>query len=114
MGSDEDLARLDERIKSLMRDLERAERDRDRAIKLAADELSRRLDNLNHAHSQAQSVQATYLPREVFEASVKEMMLRLSTLEGDYREFRGKMWLPMLFVAAGSSILTGLIVRMIR
>lgn len=105
---------MDENLEVKVARLEVRLEERDRAIKIAADELSRRLDNLNHAHAQALSVQATYLPREVYESSIKEMGSRLSRLEGDYREFRGKMWLPMLFVAAGASLLTGLIVRMIR
>lgn len=38
------------------------------ALQLQAVENLRRLDELNHAHSQAREIQSTYLPRETFEA----------------------------------------------
>lgn len=41
----------------------------ERAQELAYTELQRRLDVLNHAHQEAQRVQDTYLPREVWENS---------------------------------------------
>lgn len=93
------LARLDERLQALVRDLERSERDRDRAIRLASDELARRLDDLNHAHQHATEVQSTYVPRETLNGFVKEATGRLNQLEGDAREQRGKLWLPMLAAA---------------
>ncbi len=113
------LARLDERIKAITRDSieqdardryerERSETDRDKAIKLASDELARRLTDLNHAHQQAVEVQATYVPRETFEASLKETIGRLNHLEGDAREQRGRLWLPMLAAAGiAAALATG-------
>jgi len=43
----------------------------DEALRLKSEELSRRLDILNHAHEQAREVQSTYVPREVFEGFVQ-------------------------------------------
>lgn len=103
MATDNDtrveLARLDERIKALQRELERSEHAHDLALKIASDELARRLDTLNHAHQQAVEVQGTYLPRETYDAKHRELELRLDVLDGNFRETRGRLWLPML--AAG-------------
>ena len=43
----------------------------DKALALKSEELSRRLDILNHAHERAVEVQHTYVPREVFEAFIE-------------------------------------------
>ena len=43
----------------------------DTALELKAEELSRRLEILNHAHEQAREIQSTYVPREVFEGFVQ-------------------------------------------
>jgi len=53
---------LDERVDNVVK-----------AIELQAFEYGRRLDELNHAHSQQQSNQATYVSREVFENFVKDI-----------------------------------------
>ena len=108
------LARLDERIKSLSESLERSERERDRAIRLAADELSRRLEILNHSHQRAVEVQSTYVPREVSEVAAKEVEARLKVIEGDLREQRGRLWIPMLIIggiaaAVGASVVAFLL-----
>ena len=42
----------------------------DKALELRTSEIDRRLLILNHAHEQAVEVQATYVPRELFEAFV--------------------------------------------
>lgn len=44
----------------------------DNAVRLQLVETLRRLDSLNHAHDQAQEVQAKYLPREVFDTNLSE------------------------------------------
>ncbi len=43
-----------------------------KALSLQAGEYGRRLDDLNHAHEHAVEQQATFMPRELFEAYVKE------------------------------------------
>jgi len=50
-------------------------------IKLAAEELARRLDILNHAHAAAVEVQQTYVPREIFEQYIAEVNKRITVLE---------------------------------
>ena len=48
---------------------------RDKALILQFTETLRRLDDLNHAHAQTRETQATYLPRELYEADKKEVRL---------------------------------------
>jgi hypothetical protein len=47
-------------------------RSMDRAAKLLADDIARRLAALNHAREQADSLQRTYLPREVHDKTSEE------------------------------------------
>ncbi len=42
------------------------------ADRLSSDEIARRLDELNHAHSEARENWSRSLPRELFESTVKE------------------------------------------
>ena len=106
------LARLDERIKGISTLLDRSERDRDRAIKLASDELARRLDVLNHAHQNAVEAQSKTVSRELFDTTLKDINARIATLEMEAREWRGKLWLPMLVVAAVAATMAATAVRM--
>ena len=102
-----ELARLDERIKALQREIDHTEIAGKRALEVAASELARRLDNLNHAHQQAVEVQGTYVPRETF----SEVEKRVSVLELDSREQRGKMWLPMIAVATMAAAVAAAVVK---
>jgi len=50
------------------------------ARELAAKELARRLDDLNHAHAQAVEVQQTYLTQVVYERDQKDVKEKLDEL----------------------------------
>lgn len=54
--------------------LERELKDLAKALELQAKEYERRLDDLNHSHSEAQRVLATYLPRELYERAHGEVV----------------------------------------
>lgn len=107
------LARHDERIKALATQMENNSRDRDRAIRLASDELTRRLDNLNHAHSQAREVISTYLPRETHDRDISHLDVRLRKAEDSLRDLIGRLWLPMLAAAGIAAGLAAAVVKML-
>jgi hypothetical protein len=56
-------------------------RAQDTALRIAAAELSRRLDGLNHAHEQALEAQRLTVPRETFEATMDSINKRLAAVE---------------------------------
>lgn len=105
----EALARLDERIKALAREIERTEAAGRREVEIAAAELARRLDILNHAHQEAVMVQRTYVPRETYERDHKEDDSRMRKLES----LADRMWWPMLFIAACAAALAGVVVKLV-
>lgn len=49
--------------------------EREKALIKQAIEYERRLNDLNHAHAQAQEVQNTYLPREIHEKAQSELRI---------------------------------------
>jgi len=53
----------------------------DKALELAAGELGRRLEILNHAHQQAMEVQRTFVPRELHETTHIALERRIASLE---------------------------------
>jgi len=67
---------------------ERREADRD-ALKLQAAEYERRLAALNHEADQLRRMQATYLPREVYEAEARELRSRAEALKLTAAEHTG-------------------------
>jgi len=74
----------------------------DTALELKSEELSRRLDILNHAHEQAREVQSTYVPREVFEAFVASFT--------EYKDTTNRALILREGQSSGISSLTGLLV----
>jgi hypothetical protein len=107
------LARLDERLKSLVNDIARTETHAAWALKIASDELARRLEVLNGAHEEAKHVAAMTVTRDVHERDVKELVFRLSKLENEGATLRGKLWLPMLGIAGIAAGLAAITVKLI-
>ena len=105
------LARLDERLKAMGERMEREERANQRAIRLASDELARRLDILNHSHSQMLEAQSRFMPRELYETESKQLTDRLQTLQSEFREQQGRLWLPLLVAAGAGAGLAAAAVR---
>jgi hypothetical protein len=108
-----ELARLDERNKALLRELERSERSHELALKIASDELARRLDVLNHAHQQAEEARRETVPRETFDNVIQNMRQDIEALKGDAREQRGKMWLPMIAIATLAAAIAAAAVKFV-
>jgi hypothetical protein len=52
-----------------------------KALELQHTETERRLDNLNHEAAQLKDIQATYLPREVWENAIKDTHKDLTELK---------------------------------
>jgi len=77
---DIELARLDERLKALVRDLARTEASGAAALKIASDELARRLDTLNHERSREAQMQQLNVPRETFEAELRRLNERINAI----------------------------------
>lgn len=51
------------------------------ALELQAKEYERRLDLLNHEAQQLKDMQATYVPRELFDTTIKELNKEISALK---------------------------------
>jgi hypothetical protein len=98
---DANLARLDERLKALEREiriavknLTRAARTAEirnqRALSLAARELSRRLHELNGETGRMKELHAAMVTSEKFDAKIGDVLRRLELLEGSSREWAGR------------------------
>jgi len=80
-----DVIRLREYVDLRVNSLEKAEDRRAEvdqlSLKIARDELARRLDVLNHAHEQTKEKEITFLSRELHESAMKEVNQRIVALE---------------------------------
>jgi len=88
--------KVDERSAAQDKLREASERWQGEALRIAREELARRLDLLNGEHERFAQITAQMVHRDVFSLLVD----RVTTMELEFREQRGKLWLPML--AAGS------------
>ena len=104
------LARLEARVEAIREMQSEANRTRDRslealngantaALALAREELTRRLDILNGEQGRIATLTAETMPREVFEAKHAGLAKEVQLLTAEFKELRGRLWLPML--AAG-------------
>jgi hypothetical protein len=87
------LARLDERIKAMREDIRRTEESGERALDLATQELHRRLEILNGEAGRLREMQATYVPREIFDRYKETQETRISGLENFNANLTGKQWI---------------------
>lgn len=62
--------------------------ERERQAKRDRKEIQRRLGDLNHAHEQARETLGTYLPRETWEAWLKEEQQRREKIDDELAELR--------------------------
>jgi hypothetical protein len=106
-----ELARHDERIVAISREINQERAYRAKEIEIAKVELERRLDVLNHAHARAQELQATFLPRETYEANRKELENRLNKAEGEVREIAGRLITQAAVAAALVSLVVAVVLR---
>jgi len=73
---------LDKKIAFIRELIELKLTSNEKARDLAAIELARRLDILNHAHQEAARVQGTYIPREIFDSKLEQVNQKIGSLEG--------------------------------
>lgn len=108
-----ELARLDERIKGIHREMAHQELAYAAALKIASEELARRLDVLNHAHEEAEEARRQTVPRETFDAKVNVLAQNIEALKLDAREAHGKLWLPMVIVASLAASVAAAVVKLL-
>lgn len=103
--------RADDCLQTRIAVLEERDRNRDRALALQAAEYERRLQDLNHAHARATEKNAEYLPREIFEASVKENLEwrrgvdnKLSSASGSRTAFLAVLSLVLALGSVGATV----------
>ena len=119
MGEQEDwqvhvrLARLEENLKSLDRLVDVIREDEDEARKLAAMEYARRFEHLNGETARMDKLHAEMVRREMFDSRMGAIDQRVTMVEGEARETRGKLWLPMILIAAIAAGLAAAAVRLL-
>ena len=86
---------------------------RDRALELSADEYHRRLDMLNGEAGKLAAMQVTYLPREVYEQTVKNIENELKGLRDFRSNIIGKFSIINGAIAIIVSLAVSLFVTMI-
>jgi hypothetical protein len=106
-----ELARLDERLKAIQREIVLSEKHHAVAVKVASDELARRLEILNSHHEHTKEILAGCVTREVYEQWKSHIEGRLLKREGDSRELTGKLWLPLIVAAAVAAGLVAFVLR---
>jgi len=83
--NDGDVIRMRDYVDLRFSDLKEAIARRDvmneERIKIAADEIARRLDVLNHAHDDAVEAAASTVPREIFDRTIDALNKRIVGLE---------------------------------
>jgi hypothetical protein len=102
-----ELARHDERIKALAERVSAAEMDMERRLRAEATELSRRLDGLNHDLAQRKEMLTHTVDIGKFDG-LKDTVDRD---RGEFREFRGRMWLPTIML---STLVSSIVVAIVK
>ena len=87
------LARIEERVEALRREMIQHEKISDQRIALAAGELARRLEGLNGEAERLASMQATYVNRETAEMQHAGFDHRILALERYQSNLDGKQWI---------------------
>lgn len=82
----------------------------DDAIKLQAVEYARRLDQLNHDHQRTKETQQTYLPREIYEQSQKDIIKNIADLREYKSNMEGRFWV-MGVVVTFMSIIVNILLK---
>ena len=101
----ERVTRLEEKIIALESRIDIYRETDSEARSLVSSEIARRLEHLNGETGRAAILNASKVDRDLHDSQLKEVDKRFLTIEGDYRELMGKLWLPMLAVGAiGSGV----------
>jgi hypothetical protein len=78
----EEVARLDERLRASSL-----------ALSTASESMAERLAGMNEFRAQIGQERATYLQRDVYDASYKELIKRIDILEQSRSELVGRLWM---------------------
>lgn len=97
--TDNEVAKLKERIDSLRRELILRSETQDKALQIQAREYERRLETLNHEASQLKAMQSTYVPRETYEMSQREVLAKYEELKTYKDTMTGKASQTQVIVA---------------
>jgi len=97
------------KLDSLTKVVEERFRVTDKALVLEATELARRLDILNGEAQRLRDIQATYLPREVYDVSQKEVSKKISEFEAFIATYQGKGSVTAILTSTSISIGIGLL-----
>lgn len=84
------------------------------ALRLGAKETERRLDLLNGEAERLRLIQATYLPREVYDANYREQNKEISELRDFKANSQGRQATLSVLVSAGISVLMILMAHLLK
>jgi len=111
------VARLDERLNALIDSFEAYRRTSDRALLVADAEFHRRLDELNGEAERLKNMQATYLPREIYERNRETVEARMGSIERFNANLTGKQWIAgavILVLAAALAFFVPMVERSVK
>jgi hypothetical protein len=104
---------LHERIIALEKVIHTRLEGNDKALELKSQELARRLEVLNHAHQEARDKEATFLPRETWEAFLKTNNAWRESVMVQLAANSGKTAAYVSMLATGLAV-AGLIMQFMR
>lgn len=81
-----------------------------KALELNSVEMQRRLEILNGEASRLRDMQATYLPREIYDQNLHALSEAVHKLQTDYAYVQGKGQIISALVSLGTSALVGLFI----
>jgi len=103
---DERFCKAEQRTRHLQEIIDHRLASAERALALQAVEYERRLDELNHAHARALSVQEKTLPREIFEVFLAEYQTFRRSVESQMAADRSRSLTWTAAVAVAFTILS--------
>jgi hypothetical protein len=101
------------RIDALEKLLDERKEHYDKALHLQATEYERRLDLLNGEAKRLRDIQATYLPREVYEAKMETLEKIIEDVKLYLASLQGKLLIVAAVIALGVPLITAVIVKII-
>lgn len=115
IGVRERLVRVEERVAALVRTTELQFTSAAEALHLDAEEKARRLEALNGEAGRLRDMQASYLPREVWDGAFKEINKQLAEMKDFRSNVLGKQSVIVMVVSALTallvSVMSSLVVR---
>jgi hypothetical protein len=97
---------IDQRITMLAEAHTREHELLDRALAIQAREYERRLDELNHSHAEARRVLATYITRDLYESSQKDLTVWKSNIDKAIANMAGRNAAYGIALGAAVTVIT--------